>query len=279
MPASTAFWTSSNEARPLTSSTEPASGSRPDRSAQPTILSTALCRPTSSRMASSRPSAVNSPAACSPPVDSNTRCAARSSSGSPASTSGVTRAWSAARSKREATASSSMLALPHTPHALVVMKLRRSPAATARPGRSVTSAMLPIPSWPAWPQRWPSQIMIPAMSSGSATTPSLTRNPAARSMSSPGVRMVSASASPPTRMPSGSSAASRSARVAARADWPASPGSEIRSTRRRAVLPLIRALLTPLARHPGLGGPRRRPPGLPCRAYVRFDRSRGGLQA
>jgi hypothetical protein len=35
-------------------------------------LSTALCRPTSSRTASSSPAAVNRPAACSPPVRSNT---------------------------------------------------------------------------------------------------------------------------------------------------------------------------------------------------------------
>ena len=39
------------------------SGSRPSRSAQPTTLSTALCRPTSSRTQRSSPSAVNSPAA------------------------------------------------------------------------------------------------------------------------------------------------------------------------------------------------------------------------
>jgi hypothetical protein len=52
IPAITAFCTSSKDARPLTSSTQPASGSLPSRSAQPTTLSTALCLPTSSRTAS-----------------------------------------------------------------------------------------------------------------------------------------------------------------------------------------------------------------------------------
>ena len=53
------------------------------RSAQPSTLSTALCRPTSSRTTSGEPSAVNSPAACRPPVDSNRRWALRSVSGRP----------------------------------------------------------------------------------------------------------------------------------------------------------------------------------------------------
>ncbi len=45
----TAFWASSNDARPLTWSTHPRSGTRSCCSAQPRTLSTALCRPTSSR--------------------------------------------------------------------------------------------------------------------------------------------------------------------------------------------------------------------------------------
>ena len=94
-PAIRAFWVSSNDARPLTSSTHPASGSRPSRRAQPITLSTALCRPTSSRRASRVPPAVKSPAACRPPVLANTRWAARSRSGRAASTAGATRTWSA----------------------------------------------------------------------------------------------------------------------------------------------------------------------------------------
>ena len=45
MPATTAFCTSSNDARPLTQSTCADSGSAPLRSIRPTTLSTALCRP------------------------------------------------------------------------------------------------------------------------------------------------------------------------------------------------------------------------------------------
>ena len=48
-PPATAFWTSSNEARPLTARTCSRSGRRPARRAQPRTLSTALWRPTSSR--------------------------------------------------------------------------------------------------------------------------------------------------------------------------------------------------------------------------------------
>ena len=46
------------------------SGSRPSRNAQPTTLSTALCRPMSSRRHLIVPSRVNKPAACTPPVAS-----------------------------------------------------------------------------------------------------------------------------------------------------------------------------------------------------------------
>ena len=53
------------------------------RAAQPSTLSTALCRPSSSRTTSGAPPAVNKPAPCSPPVESNTRWAARSASGRP----------------------------------------------------------------------------------------------------------------------------------------------------------------------------------------------------
>ena len=55
MPAIAAFWVSSKLARPLTISTCPASGSRPARTPSPMTLSTALCRPTSSRSATSSP--------------------------------------------------------------------------------------------------------------------------------------------------------------------------------------------------------------------------------
>ena len=98
---------------------------------------------------------------------------------------------------------SSMLVFPQIPHALVVRKLRRAPGVTVTPGARVTSAMLPIPSWPgplwsAWPQAVPSQSLISAISADERITASLTRNPAASSRSSPGVRMVMVSAVPST---------------------------------------------------------------------------------
>ncbi len=55
-PAIAAFCTSSNDARPDTISTVPPSGTRPSSNAQPVALSTALCRPTSSRTTSGSPS-------------------------------------------------------------------------------------------------------------------------------------------------------------------------------------------------------------------------------
>ena len=57
-PAATAFCTISNETRPLTTSRRSAAGNRPSSSARPITLSTALCRPTSSRTAMRSPAAV-----------------------------------------------------------------------------------------------------------------------------------------------------------------------------------------------------------------------------
>ena len=51
---------------PLTISTCPASGSRPSRTASPTTLSTALCRPTSSRSATSSPAGGEQPGGVQP---------------------------------------------------------------------------------------------------------------------------------------------------------------------------------------------------------------------
>ena len=99
-----------------------------------------------------------------------------------------------------------MLSLPQTPQALVVRKFRcarrasvarvTSSAATSR----VTSAT------------FSSHIRIWRRSTDGLSRPSPNRKPAARSMSSPGVRMVTVSGVPPIRISSGSSTASRSAR-------------------------------------------------------------------
>ena len=117
-----------------------------------------------------------------------------------------------------------MLALPHTPHELVVKKFRFAATRSATdscPGLNVTAATLS------------SHILISCTASSRRSSPSVNRNPAARSMSSPGVRIVTVSGSPSTRISSGSSAASRSARCSA------TPSTGTLSTRRLAVVPLI----------------------------------------
>ena len=83
MPAVAAFWMISKLARPETRSTLLGSGRCPASSSEPISLSSALCRPTSSRRPISFPLVSNSAAACRPPVWSNRRCAFRSSGGSP----------------------------------------------------------------------------------------------------------------------------------------------------------------------------------------------------
>ena len=119
-PAIAAFCTSSNDARPDTSNTVPRNGIRPSSNAQPSTLSTALCRPTSSRTTRAVPSAVNSPAPCRPPVAANTRCRSRNASGSAARVSGLTRSGSSATGNRVLSRTASSAAFPHTPHDDVV---------------------------------------------------------------------------------------------------------------------------------------------------------------
>ena len=82
MPATAAFWTSSKLVRPETSAIDEASGDSPASRRLPMSLSMALWRPTSSRATISSPLGRKRPVACRPPVDANTRCSARSRSGS-----------------------------------------------------------------------------------------------------------------------------------------------------------------------------------------------------
>jgi len=119
-----------------------------------------------------------------------------------------------------------MLSLPHTPQALLVRKCRCSRSSgRLTPSASVTSATLPA------------HMVIPVRSAGAAMMPSAARKPAVRSMSSPGVRMVTLSGCPPTLISSGSSTASKSAR----GSGGAVPCAGTRSTRRLAVRPVISA--------------------------------------
>jgi hypothetical protein len=90
-PATSAFCTISNPPRPLTNRICSDNGTLPARTACPTILSTALWRPTSSRTARSMPFLSNSAAACNPPVRSNSACAGRSAVGKDVRNSGPSR--------------------------------------------------------------------------------------------------------------------------------------------------------------------------------------------
>ena len=82
---------------------------------EPTTLSTALCRPTSSRTTTRVPSASNSPAACSPPVRPNPGCCSRSRSGSASTRVEVERAPASAGAAAAST--SWTVSVPHTPQA------------------------------------------------------------------------------------------------------------------------------------------------------------------
>ncbi len=81
-PASHAFCRISNEVRPLTNSSRSPAGSPPASSRRPMILSTALCRPTSSAVSTMSPSSVHSAAACRPPVAANVSWSGARRSGS-----------------------------------------------------------------------------------------------------------------------------------------------------------------------------------------------------
>ena len=166
---------------------------------------------------------MNSPAACSPPVEEKTRCASRSRSGSDAITAGSKTVVSADSGACGSTQMSLIEVFPHTPQAHVVMKFapRRRGYLDARREGDVDDVPDLVVAVVECPQVVPSQTFIAAMSSRPRTIASPTRNPAASSTSSPGVRIVMVSAVPSTRIPSGSSAASRSAR--AEAVTPAGP--------------------------------------------------------
>ena len=73
MPATAAFWTTSNETRPDTSMILLPSG-HSFGARWPTALSTALCRPMSSRIAANVPAASKTAAAWRPPVSAKATC-------------------------------------------------------------------------------------------------------------------------------------------------------------------------------------------------------------
>ena len=85
---------------------------------------------------------MNRPAACTPPVRSNAFCAERNRPGRLHSTAGSTVAGSEATAYRLVVCSASMLAVPHTPHALVVVNARFALSRNDIPSRRVTSTTL-----------------------------------------------------------------------------------------------------------------------------------------
>ena len=239
--------------RPETIRIRPERGSSPSRNARPTTLSTALCRPTSSRTASSPPPASNSPAACRPPVRSNARCAARRAPGRPRIVARSTVGPASTGPQRTATWSS--VALPQTPQLDVAKKFRRNDepsngresATCATPPRARQSASTTASSGPI--------------------SPSVRRKPTASSRSAPGVRIVTATLvgpwpGPEARISNGSSTATQSKSSVAPAGpstrTPTRPTSRAGwvATRRRASVRLGRA--SPMIAPRPTAGP---PPG------------------
>src|SRR5690606_5441432 len=86
-PAAHAFWMISKLVRPLTNRASCGAGSSSSSRSRPTTLSTALWRPMSSRTTSGSPPRSNAAAAWTPPVRSNSSCAARTFSGTRSITS------------------------------------------------------------------------------------------------------------------------------------------------------------------------------------------------
>ena len=173
-------------------------------------LSRALWRPTSSRRAMSSPAGVNRPAACSPPVSSNARCAARNRSGSARTMVRGTTGPGGSGSTRNAT--SSIDALPQIPHDAVAMKWR---SATFESSNGRVSRTRIVSS--GWLSAAGSPELVEAISDPSMR-PSVRRKPTASSSSWPGVRIVTATATgacrgPAARISSGASPTIRSSRT------------------------------------------------------------------
>src|SRR5262249_18224474 len=98
---------------PLTQTARSASGSSPSPNAQPTTLSNALCRPTSSRTQRGSPAEEKRPVAWSPPVSANAACASRSRSGREATSESGSCSFESTGGAPTATASSAPF--PQTP--------------------------------------------------------------------------------------------------------------------------------------------------------------------
>ena len=138
-----------------------------------------------------RPSELNRPAACTPPVRSKTCCCSRSRSGRCSSRSSATspsasraRGGPSSAGEAERLLTASIDAVPQMPQALVVTTCRSNRGSgSATPGASCASTTLKVcrPSSSS-----PAQKRSESSCSGNQTMPSETRKPATRSKSSPG---------------------------------------------------------------------------------------------
>ncbi len=193
IPAASAFWTISKEARPLTRRACRPNGSIPSSNDRPITLSTALWRPISSRAIFNSPFTSKMPAAWIPPVRAKSLCASRSFLGSESNVSMWIRAFTDLIAEKFCRMAS-MLVLPQIPQLLEIVPKRCTEFSfTFTPGARLTITTLSRVS------------EIPAISRDSRTIASETRNPAASSSSCPGVRMVVAKVFRPIRISSGSS--------------------------------------------------------------------------
>ena len=216
MPASHAFWTISKR-RPA-ADRERAAGER-----QPIVEQHRSRRPCRRRCAGRRPRAIarrrrsrsNSPAACSPPVSSNTRCRCRSASGSDAATAlrhrQVERQRRGARPQR----------VDRHAAADAARRVGRSRCgarrALHRATRRAVAEQKDVDDVVDVGMIGMAAVLDRAEVVGGSITPSASRNPAASSRSSPGVRMMTANGRPCSRTSSGSSTAAVSA---AGRSWP-----------------------------------------------------------
>src|SRR5882724_1389708 len=232
-PAASAFCIISKDVRPLSSKTRCRSGRRSASNAQPTTLSSALWRPTSSRSTRSLPVRSNKAQACRPPVRLKDSWAEASAPGNPISTCGSisqrsstggnccrtasmdallqipqledVKTWrvSFLRSKDSGFLSRTLITLPSE-------RLVSRPVRESSSPRTASFSFLRRPS-PLRPgSRQCEWCLISTRSPAACTRPSVTRNPAASSRSSPGVRMTMATLWPSTRISNGSSAARQS---------------------------------------------------------------------
>src|SRR6478736_2327543 len=146
-PAISAFCTISKLVLPLTTSSAPVAGNWPSSKSRPMALSTALCRPMSSRTTPRPALGRATPAACKPPVRSKLGCRFASSDDSPAMNErpkGVDAGAGCRRSSK-----SSIIWRPHTPQAELVRVPRRVASIESTvPGAGKTSMVLCAPALP-----------------------------------------------------------------------------------------------------------------------------------